>query len=311
MSQWAPICLGIMGSPDVANGLQINGMGGGISSLSKICVVGAPTRRRIYLNCGNLFNVVGAFALQEGICSRDSALVETTTRVFNTNAKSQIHTVFPTAVAGVSGKASRIILEFPKPTGALTGKLLPGGNLVDIINVHARPGTRVPVSLVDATNPTVLITLPNLTRILNVPTQPNVDFPKETVLELVEPIRTQIAVKMGLDPSAHAQPKVAVISPPAAQDHDIYIQAYSMGVPHKAVPMTVGLCLGVAANMEGSLVQKTARGLESGASSRGLLTIKHSSGFVKVDAEFEADGSVKSARTVRTRRWLMRGVVYW
>jgi len=127
----------------------------------------------------------------------------------------------------------------------------------------------------------------------------------------VESIRTQSAVKMGLDPSAQAQPKVAVISPPAAEDHDIYIQAYSMGVPHKAVPMTVGLCLGVAANIEGSLVQKTARGLESGASSRGLLTMKHSSGFVEVGAEFEVDGSVKSARTVRTGRWLMRGAVYW
>ncbi|KIJ13128.1 hypothetical protein PAXINDRAFT_136387 [Paxillus involutus ATCC 200175] len=348
-SQWALICLGIMGSPDTANGLQINGMGGGISSLSKICVVGAPSESQkaqgldaeytfiqvgirdstvdFSGNCGNLSSMVGAFALQEGICSRDGSPVETTTRVHNTNTNSHIHTTFPvtsvsgrvvpkldlaqTTVAGVPGKASQIILEFPKPAGALTGKLLPTGTPVDIIDVHVRPGTRVPVSLVDATNPTVFITLSDLTHILNLPPQSNVDFSNETVRELVESIRTQSAVKMGLDPSAQAQPKVAVISPPAAEDHDIYIQAYSMGVPHKAVPMTVGLCLGVAANIEGSLVQKTARGLESGASSRGLLTMKHSSGFVEVGAEFEVDGSVKSARTVRTGRWLMRGAVYW
>src|ERR1700722_5018482 len=40
---WAPIFLGVIGSPD-PNGRQLDGMGGGISSLSKICVIGPPTR---------------------------------------------------------------------------------------------------------------------------------------------------------------------------------------------------------------------------------------------------------------------------
>src|SRR5262245_46725027 len=42
-SEWAPIFLGIMGSPDPQYGRQLDGMGGGISSLSKICIVGEPT----------------------------------------------------------------------------------------------------------------------------------------------------------------------------------------------------------------------------------------------------------------------------
>ncbi len=42
---WAPIFLGAIGSPD-PNGRQLDGMGGGISSLSKVCVIGPPTRRR-------------------------------------------------------------------------------------------------------------------------------------------------------------------------------------------------------------------------------------------------------------------------
>ena len=40
---WDEIFLAALGSPD-PNGRQLNGMGGGISSLSKVCVVGAPTR---------------------------------------------------------------------------------------------------------------------------------------------------------------------------------------------------------------------------------------------------------------------------
>jgi 2-methylaconitate cis-trans-isomerase PrpF len=42
-AEWDPIFLVAMGSPD-PNGRQLNGMGGGISSLSKVCVL-APSDR--------------------------------------------------------------------------------------------------------------------------------------------------------------------------------------------------------------------------------------------------------------------------
>src|SRR3546814_19811507 len=40
---WPEIFLAAIGSPD-PNGRQLDGMGGGISSLSKVCVVGPPSR---------------------------------------------------------------------------------------------------------------------------------------------------------------------------------------------------------------------------------------------------------------------------
>jgi hypothetical protein len=40
---WDPIFLEVMGSPD-PYGRQLDGMGGGLSSLSKICVIGRPSR---------------------------------------------------------------------------------------------------------------------------------------------------------------------------------------------------------------------------------------------------------------------------
>ena len=43
ISEWKPILLGIMGSPDPEYGRQLDGMGGGVSSLSKVCVVGAAS----------------------------------------------------------------------------------------------------------------------------------------------------------------------------------------------------------------------------------------------------------------------------
>ena len=41
--EWAPIFLSFMGSPDPSM-RQLDGMGGGVSSLSKVCVIGPPSR---------------------------------------------------------------------------------------------------------------------------------------------------------------------------------------------------------------------------------------------------------------------------
>src|SRR5713101_5477675 len=81
---WAPIFLGVIGSPD-PNGRQLDGMGGGVSSLSKVCVIGPPSRSDADVdytfaqvsvkdasvdysgNCGNMSSAVGPFAVDEGI----------------------------------------------------------------------------------------------------------------------------------------------------------------------------------------------------------------------------------------------------
>ena len=86
---WEPIFLQVMGSPD-PNGRQLDGMGGGISSLSKICVIGPPSRPDADVdytfaqigvrdslvdygaNCGNMSSAVGPFALEEGLVAAPS-----------------------------------------------------------------------------------------------------------------------------------------------------------------------------------------------------------------------------------------------
>src|SRR6266446_2013727 len=90
---WDDIFLAVMGSPD-PNGRQLDGMGGGISSLSKICIVGPPSRPDADIdytfaqvsvkyssvdysaNCGNMSSAMGPFAAEEGLCivTRDGAV---------------------------------------------------------------------------------------------------------------------------------------------------------------------------------------------------------------------------------------------
>ncbi|KAK0446976.1 PrpF protein [Desarmillaria tabescens] len=329
-SAWDRIFLGIMGSPDPVHGRQLNGMGGGVSSLSKICVVGtpSPSQRSQGIrdtsidysgNCGNLSSMIGAYALDEGIC-RDPATTldgsRITIRSLNTNTQKIIDTTFPvndalvpvldlpeTSIAGVPGNASQIIMDFVNPGGARTGKLLPTG---DPINSLTAPN--VSASLVDATNPTVFVRSDELASFL-----PLSDY----LRELLESIRQSGAVKMGLDPHAQAQPKIAILSAPStdddhAQSVDVVVHALSMGVLHKAVPMTVGLCLGVAANIPGTIawdIVSEARKIRQGDGK--LVRIRHPSGTVDVGAEILPDGHVKSPKVVRTGRRLMKGVVWW
>src|SRR6202795_2278822 len=101
---WTPIFLGVIGSPDV-NGRQLDGMGGGISSLSKVCVIGPPTHPEADVdytfaqvsvtgatvdysgNCGNMSAAVGPFAVDEGLVSVAGAAEEATVRIHNTNTR--------------------------------------------------------------------------------------------------------------------------------------------------------------------------------------------------------------------------------
>ncbi|KAF8161536.1 PrpF protein [Crassisporium funariophilum] len=363
-SEWQPIFLGIMGSPDPEYGRQLNGMGGGVSSLSKIMVVGSSSpeqkARGIEVeytfaqigirdssidysgNCGNLSSMIGVFAIDEGICPPPKGLEQATIRSFNTNTQKVIDTTFPVSevgipildlpeatVAGVPGKASQIILDFVNPGGARTGKLLPSGNPTDILTIRAlhsqtssplspSSSRTVRVSLIDATNPTVFVRYSELDEFLPMEDYVNGKSPAtEEVSPILELIRQGGAKTMGLDPSAQAQPKIAILSAPQNADDishgvNIVIHALSMGVLHKAVPMTVGLCLGVASKIEGTLAWDITQGLQNtGSSQDDLVRIRHPGGLVDVGAKFGDDGQVKSAKVVRTGRRLMKGVVWY
>ncbi|KAJ3483896.1 hypothetical protein NLI96_g6009 [Meripilus lineatus] len=358
ISDWDPIFLGIMGSPDPEHGRQLNGMGGGVSSLSKICVVGEPSEARkaegidvdytfvqvgirdsaidYSGNCGNLSSMIGVFALDEGLCKPrtvDSTRGVASVRSWNTNTNKVIDTTFPVAdsdgvstpslnlpqavVAGVPGKASQIVLDFVSPGGARTGKVLPTGLPTEIFEIPisiATSASKFRISLVDATNPTVFILAEDLRTALHIDPDSPIDFANPEVREVMETIRRRGAERMGLDPSAQAQPKIAALSPPSPKDSqqgvDIVIHAFSMGVLHKAVPMTVGLCLGVASGLERTIAWEIVT-KNGQVKPSNLVRILHPGGLVEVGADIGEGMDVKSAKVVRTGRRLMKGVVWW
>jgi len=183
---WAPIFLGVIGAPD-PNGRQLDGMGGGVSSLSKVCVIGPPSRNDADVdytfaqvsvkpaavdysgNCGNMSSAIGPFALDEGLVRGGGN--EACVRIHNTNTKKLIVSRFPIeegraavdgdfVLPGVAGSGAPIRLEFTDPGGAGTGKLLPSGAPCDVLEV---PGLgSIEASLIDAANPCVFVAASSL-----------------------------------------------------------------------------------------------------------------------------------------------------
>lgn len=346
---WAPLFLGVVGSPD-PNGRQLDGMGGGISSLSKICVIGPPTRPDADVdytfaqvsvtqalvdysgNCGNMSAAVGPFAVDEGMVAArgDAAIV----RIHNTNTGKIIVSGFAMedglaavdggfVLPGVAGTGAPVRLDFMEPGGAGTGKLLPTGNTADELDV-AGVG-RIEASMVDAANPCVFVAADSL-RCSGVEMPDEMEADRGT-LQRLEAIRTAASVRMGIasnnDEAARKPsiPKVAIVAGPrdavalsgekiAARDIDVTVRMISIGQPHRAVPLTGAMCLAVAAKLPGSVVNRAARRAESEDSA---VRIGQPSGITVVNASVRKQDDkwfAAQATVYRTARRLMEGWVF-
>jgi len=347
--QWDEIFLAAIGSPD-PYGRQLDGMGGGVSSLSKVCVIGPSSRPDADIdytfaqvqvkdakvdyssNCGNMSSAMGPFAVDEGIikASGKEALV----RVHNTNTKKVIWSRFSLddglsavdgelAIPGVAGTGSPVKLEFRDPGGATTGKLLPTGNVVDTLDV---PGYGTfKASLVDAANATCFVTAADL-GIKGTEMPDELDRNAELLKKLAA-IRIAASVAMGIarTPEEAAEkrgvPFVGFVSGPQAavtlagdkieaDKVDLTARMISNGQPHRALPLTVTLCTAVAARIEGSLVNQAAR-LASDPDAE--IRIAMPSGILTVAARvYKKDGAwyAEQGAFYRTQRRLFEGYVY-
>ena len=344
---WQPILASAMGSPD-QYGRQLNGMGSGISSTSKICVVEKSTRPDIDVdytfvqvgikdgsldtagNCGNMTSAVGPYALDEQI-SPPGGLVDgdeggtsrATMRMFNTNTSKVIHSTFPVtkgssvqfvpdgsySIDGVPGKASHIVLSFVDPEGAKTGKALPTGKEIDTLELP--DGTTVQATLTDVANPGVFVLASDLN--VDGEIQPAELEANAALMARLEIMRQAGASLMGLDPNTQSVPKIVILSKPsetlASEGVNIVCRALSMQQAHKAAPLTLALNLGASCSIPGTLMAKTAVGLEEGKENNSVL-IAHASGKLEVGS-LRKNGKIESALLHRTARIMMKGDVFY
>lgn len=341
-SLWDDIFLKVMGTPDVK---QIDGMGGTVSSTSKIAII-APsnkpgvdveyTFRQVDIviprvdgsaNCGNISSAVGPFAIDEGLVPAVEPI--TVVRVLNTNTNKIIeehvrvedgHAMVhgDEVIQGVPGTGSRIDMYFEDPAGSKTGKLFPTGQKKEVFDVLGYGLAEVTV--LDCSNPMVFIKASDLGIKGSELTELNQN---KDVMEHIERIRGMAAVKCGFVENwedartkSTSAPKVSIVSAPQdyinmdgnevkADTMDLCCRAISVGALHKAYPMTVAVGTGAAARIPGTIVNEIVKP----APDQDIIRLGHASGVTEVDVKMDGEKVIKGGVT-RTARRIMDGWVY-
>lgn len=344
---WPGIFMAAMGTPD-SYARQLNGMGGGVTSVSKVCVVSPPSRQdadvdytfyqvmiaearvSLFGTCGNMSSAIGPFAVDEDLVDMQDG--EAAVRIHTTNTGKIIRSRFfvrdgravvagDCSIPGVSGTGAPVLLDFLDPGGATTGKLLPTGNVVDRIDV---PGLgMVEVSIVDAANLTVFV---SAERVGLKGTELAAELELSSKLALLHAVgraalhcmgKSERMAKMG----QILPPMIAIVSAPQeyedlsgamipASGQDLCIRMLSSGIPHRALPVTGSVCTAVAAAIEGTLPHRYSRpGAEAQSRRLGMP-----SGIIQIEAEVTLRDGIPHAESgtlVRTARRLFDGFVHY
>lgn len=251
-------------------------------------------------------------------------------------------------ISGVKAPGSEVKCSFVDPAGSMAGTLFPTGHKQQWLRVDPASLSRgcspfqVRVTLIDAANPFVLVSSASILPILGS------SHSTETKHALVESIRRQGAVAMGLAPDAEAAgkvrgtPKIAILEPPSScngseEKHpDIYVQSYSMGLPHPTLQLTGAVCLGAAISITGTIAADISAMASSELREAHLLLtpertpspdtkvgeeedyyvknilIEHSKGNIPVTVVTQGSDDIVSCTVSRTARRLFEGkVIYY
>ena len=335
--QWDEFLLDIMGSPDRR---QIDGLGGANSLTSKVAIIKKSDVEGVDVdytfaqvsiannlvdfkgNCGNISSAVGPYAIEQGLVPAIEPI--TKVRIYNTNTKKiiiaevevengHVKTDGMCSIPGVPGTGSPIYLSFTNAEGAVTGKLFPTGNPMDVIQSSKGP---LNISIIDVANPLVFVKASDVG--LTGSELPQ-DFTKEKLIELEE-IRSiaaemcQLAAREDATMKSPAVPKMTIIAPPMdyidvtgierkASDMDCRIRMMSMQEPHQALAISGAICITAGAFLEDTILSEVIQ------INQEVVRLGHPGGIMETKVDLIA-GHISAIKVVRTARIILEGYVY-
>jgi 4-oxalomesaconate tautomerase len=319
------VLLAVMGSP---HEYQVDGIGGANPLTSKVAIISRSQQpgadidylfaqvlvdeRRVDTrpNCGNMLVAVGPFAIEAGLVA--GCHPETRVRIFNVNTQSLIEAIVQTpdgtvtyegetAIDGVPGAAAPVKLNFRSAAGAVTGKLLPTGRSLDVID-------GVDVSCVDMAMPMVLMRAEQFGKSGH-ETAAELDADRELFARM-EAIRRKAGELMGMgDVSGLVVPKIGLLSTPrhGGTIASRYFVPYSC---HKAHAVTGTVCVASACAMAGTVAAQIA---PLPPAPQGVVSIEHPSGMIAIDLDVELESDppvIRRAALIRTARRIFDGHVH-
>ncbi len=312
------VLLAAMGSPDPR---QIDGMGGAHPLTSKIGIVSRSTRTdadvdylfaQVVVNearvdtaptCGNILAGVGPFAIEQGLIPASDG--ETKVRIYMVNTKSLCTARIKTPggevtydgdarIAGVPGTGAPVLLDFNDIAGSSCGKLLPTGNVRDVVD-------GVTLTAIDNGMPVVVMEAEALGITgYESPDQLNADAALKAKLES---IRLQIGPKMNLgDVTKKVVPKLTMIAP-AREGGSITTRTFIPHVCHEAIGVLGAVSVATACVIPGAVGSDMAV-VPPGDTK--ILPVEHPTGEFTVQLEMK-NGEILRASLLRTARRLFEG----
>ena len=327
--------LKIMGSPDVR---QINGLGGGTSVTSKVCIISKSLEKDVDIDyffaqvevdrnhvdyaptCGNMLSALGPFAIEEGLVETSNEITKVNVKSLNTNALITLDVPTPDRklkysgdfkIDGVPGTGSQILMNFKNLEGKTTGNLFPTGNTLDTFD-------GINVTCLDFATSMMICDAKEF-NILGNENSKELNNNKK-LLDKIEKIRLLAGKKMGMgDVKGKVLPKVSLLSKSINENSIVsrYFTPYSC---HETHAVTGTCCVASSCLIPGTIgfnLLKKNEGLDLKSQ---IIKIEHPMGTIDctivLNSNFENNliskkNLINSCGVYRTSRILMKGQVYF
>jgi 4-oxalomesaconate tautomerase len=317
------LLLRLMGTPDPR---QIDGLGGATSLTSKVAVVSRSQRADVdvdYLflqlgvdeptvgdrqNCGNILAGVGPFAVERGLVPAVGD--ETSVRIRMVNSDSVAVATFATpggrveyrgdvAIAGVPGTAAPIVLAFTGTEGSATGRLLPTGQVRDLVD-------GIEVTCVDNGMPVVLAMAESfgLTGC-----EPHDALAADAeLLARIDIFRRKAGHLMGLGEET-SLPKTVLLAPPR-DGGQLCTRSFIPVLPHTSIGVLAAISVVTGMLLPGAVGHELAAAWPA---DRSRVDVEHPTGHLLVDVVVDGDAEpprVVRSGVVRTARKLFDGLAF-
>mgnify|MGYP001173359974 CR=1 FL=1 len=323
--------LKIMGSPDIR---QINGMGGGTSVTSKVCIISKSFEKdvdidylfaqvevdRAYVDfeptCGNMLSAVGPFAIEEGLVKPFDGQTRVRVRSVNTGSLTNLDILTPNSkviyngnykIDGVPFKGAPVLLNFLELEGVKTGKLFPTNEFVTKID-------DICVTCIDLGNPMVLALAKDFS-IKGNESYEELNLNRD-LFKRIEEIRKTAALKMGMgDVTGKVLPKFALLSSSnkAGKITSRYFTPYSC---HQTHAVTGSLCIASSCLIPSTIAYSL---FEKEQDKKTSVIIEHPLGEIQCSIDLnrrfrdnlnQKSNLINMCGIYRTSRKIMKGFVY-
>jgi len=312
--------------------LEIDGIGGGNPLTSKLGILTKSQRdgvdvdyltSQVHVNeriiesnidCGNILSAAVCFAIERNLVKATNP--ETIFTLYSENSKKLLRATVQTpngkitykgdhVIDGAPGSGSPIKITFLDVGGSKSGKILPTGNPIDIIDGIA-------VSCVEMTMPMVIVEAMEF-GLTGYETKAEIDK-NHKVIDKIEALRHKAAKLMNLGDVTHKMtPKICLIAEPKSGGTitaRYFIAPFNYNC-HPTMAISGSLVLSAASFIEGTIANElTDLSVMEGPQ---LIEIEHPSGKIPIEITIERDDDdykVPEVSYFRTARLLIDGHVF-